>query len=202
VNAALLADESVRTRLFQDCSAHARVVRDVIDAHLSGHLEDAVAMRTCALELHSVKGAASVLGLHAITTVIGGLCEPMLERARPEAISFWTDFHQFFANLICCMVATAENRVDPSMLDTAIALRERVMEGLGVTSFTRAPTPVIAPGRALSPSAGRRLLLIDDSATVRAALSARLVDRGYPVRTARSLMETARMLGSSIRRSW
>jgi len=194
VNARLLADETVRGRLVQDCTAHARVVRDVIDAHLAGQLEDTIALRTCALELHSLKGAASILNLQAVITVIGGLCEPMLSRERPENVGFWDDFGRFFMELVGCVFACADSRAEQGMFDNAIALRGRVLSGLGAEHRGPRHTPVVIEGRALSPSAGRRILLVDDSATVRAALTARLTDRGYPVRAARSLTETARLL--------
>jgi len=193
VNAHLLADERVRTRLTEECTAHARVVREVVDAHLAGELEDTMALRTCALELHSLTGVASVLGLHAVTSIVGGLCEPMFARERPEVHGFWDDFPRFFMSVIACLIACADARAEQGLLDATIALRERVLASLGGARRAR-PGTLAVDGKPLSPSAGRRVLLIDDSATVRAALSARLADRGYPVRAARSFTETARLL--------
>lgn len=194
MTARLLADESIRSRLAQDCSVHTRVVREVLAARSAGQLEDALALRTCALELHSLKGVASVLALHPVASVIGELCEAMLACKVPEHPDFWSDFSRFFLGVVGCVSASVEGRPQETALKAAVALRERLLNQLGAAPALGKRATEPDHRHDLSPSAGRRVLLVDDSATVRAALSARLADRGYPVRAARSLMETARLL--------
>ncbi len=195
MSASWLIDEGVRERLRRDCDTHGGLVHDVVLAQQAGELESDVAMRTCALELHSLKGVASVLGLHALVRVIGPLCEAMLKSTGNCKAAFWGDFDSWFQGLLACVNAGIDDGLDPEAID---GMRARQDELLSIVVDANMPplAPSIPPQtpHPLSPSAGRRLLLVDDSATVRAALTAQLGCRGYPVRTAKSLEETARIL--------
>jgi DNA-binding response OmpR family regulator len=70
---------------------------------------------------------------------------------------------------------------------------QRPWDGYGLSSldFPSGSDPF---SRVPSSRAGRRVLLIDDSATVRAALSARLTVRGFRVRTVGNLVDTNKSL--------
>jgi CheY-like chemotaxis protein len=188
-----LIARDLRTRLSRDLSAHERKVHELIEAHRSGQLESELALRCVALELHSVKGVASVLGMNQVSRLVGGLCEALMQRSQVP-LPFWDDFHSWFRGLIACVEACADGGVEDGMLHTLSVRKEQLMTVLGREAAERAPRPRSDPGDPLSPSAGRRILFVDDSATVRAAMTAKLGDRGYPIRTAKNLTETARLL--------
>ncbi len=195
--ASLMTDVAVRERLQQDCAAHAHMVLEMLAANAAGDLDDAVTLRRCALEVHSLHGVASILGLSGATDAIGPLSELMARSTATASPAFWQCFRDWFTELVAQVAAfDSSSTVDSLTLRRLKAEREALAAALGrgpqlvrANSASATHTP-----RPLSPSAGRRLLLIDDSATVRAAVAARLVDRGYPVRTARSLTETARLI--------
>lgn len=187
-------DDSVLVRLSRDSAAHETLVRDVVEAYIAGELEAEVALRTCALELHSVKGVASVLGLRPIVQAIGDLCDTMLTVPIVSSEHFWRGFHYWFSELLASMKTCVEGELEHEQREALSMGRAELVSVLGRGNgfgSTRNLPPV---GKPLTPSAGRRLLVVDDSATVRAALSARLTDRGYPVRAARTLEEAARFL--------
>jgi CheY-like chemotaxis protein len=173
---------------------HEALVREVVQAHAAGQLEADVALRSIALELHSVKGVASVLGCAHVLTMIGTLGEVILHRSSVDHPSFWRDFVGWFSSLMAHLKTGTDSGIDAVALDAMRARRDQLLLGLGASQDLRKPSAPSDPRRALSPSAGRRLLLVDDSATVRAAMSARLADKGYPVRTACNLSETAQIL--------
>ncbi len=188
-------EDSVLVRLSRDSAAHDALVRDVVEAYLAGELEAEVALRTCALELHSVKGVASVLGLRPIVQAIGDLCDTMLTVPTVSNEHFWRGFQYWFSELLASMNTCVEGELEREQRE-ALSLGRAELTGVlgrgnGFGGSQRNLPPV---GKPLTPSAGRRLLVVDDSATVRAALSARLADRGYPVRSARTLEEAARIL--------
>ena len=189
----LFSDAALRERFHQDCTAHARTVSEVLAAHAVADLDDMLALRSCALELHSLKGVASVLGLSAVIDTMGLLSEIMVRRDAVPTEAFWESFRTWFADMVSQVFACTHGKVDTSALSQLKAQREQLVAALGQAPVSAADPSKHTP-RPLSPSAGRRLLLIDDSATVRAALAARLLDRGYPVRTARSMTEAARVL--------
>jgi CheY-like chemotaxis protein len=188
-------DPAFRQRLERDCATHESLVTDVVQAHVAGQLEAEVALRSIGLELHSVKGVASVLGSASVLTMIGPLAEAMLNRRSVDHPRFWSTFPGWFSQLMACMMRGLDVGNDAATTASMAAHRDELLQALGEK---REPRKVSVPNGdsrpKLSPSSGRRLLLVDDSATVRAAMTARLMDRGYPVRTARSLSETAQIL--------
>jgi CheY-like chemotaxis protein len=184
----------LRGRLSRDLAAHERKVHELIEAHAAGQLESELALRCVALELHSVKGVASVLGMTQVSRLVGGLCEALMQRTHVPG-SFWHDFHSWFRGLIACVEACADGGVEDGMLHTLSVRKEQLLTVLGKEPGERPQRRRSEPGDQLSPSAGRRILFVDDSATVRAAMTAKLGDRGYPVRAAKNLAETARLLG-------
>lgn len=194
MNDFLAMDDALKQRLSRDCVMHASLVRDVVQAHTAGQLEADVAMRSIALELHSIKGVASVLGCMDVLTIIGSLGDVILHRRNADHPSFWENFASWFSNLMTCLMANADSGIDAPTLQVMGLRRDELLVALGEARDVRKASVPTDPRRRLSPSAGRRLLLVDDSATVRAAMTARLTDRGYPVRTARSLTETAQVL--------
>jgi CheY-like chemotaxis protein len=187
-------DDTLRQRLVRDCATHESLVCDVVQAHVAGQLEAEVALRSIALELHSVKGVASVLGCVPVLTMIGTLSEVMLNRRSVEQPGFWGEFPGWFSTLMACLAKALDASVDAATLTTMSKRRDELLRALGETREQRKISLPTDPRPKLSPSSGRRLLLVDDSATVRAAMTARLMDRGYPVRSARSLSETAQAL--------
>lgn len=188
-------DDALRQRLARDCATHESLVSDVVQAHVAGQLEAEVALRSIGLELHSVKGVASVLGSAPVLTMIGPLAEVMLNRRNVDHPRFWSGFPGWFSQLMACMTRAMDAGVDASTLASMSARRDELLQALGEKREPRKiSVPTGDPRPKLSPSSGRRLLLVDDSPTVRAAMTARLMDRGYPVRTARSLSETAQVL--------
>jgi CheY-like chemotaxis protein len=183
----------LRKRLSRDLAAHERKVHELIEAHALGQLESDLALRCIALELHSVKGVASVLGMAQVQKLVGGLCEALMQRERvPDG--FWDDFRSWFRGLSACVEASADGGPDESLVHSLGLRREQLLQVLGREPGERSTRRKTDPSVELSPSAGRRILLVDDSATVRAAMTAKLGDRGYPVRTAKNLAETARIL--------
>jgi CheY-like chemotaxis protein len=194
VSAYLDYDGALRQRLFRDCAMHETLVHEVTGAVSAGQLEADVALRSIALELHSVKGVASVLGCAPIMAAIGSLGEALLHRSSVTKQTFWTDFADWFSSLMGCLRASLDGDIDMGVIAAMNKRRDELLIALGETRDVRAVQRAADPRPKLSPSAGRRLLLVDDSATVRAAMSARLTDRGYPVRSARSLTETAQIL--------
>jgi two-component system chemotaxis response regulator CheY len=194
VNGFLVVDAALRQRLWRDCAMHETLVHEVTHATGAGQLEPDVALRSIALELHSVKGVASVLGCAPILAAIGTLGEALLHRNSVTRPAFWAEFAEWFSSLMGCLRASVDGELDQAVLDAMSARRDELLLALGETRDVWAVQRAADPRPKLSPSAGRRLLLVDDSATVRAAMSARLTDRGYPVRSARSLTETAQIL--------
>jgi CheY-like chemotaxis protein len=187
-------DDALRQRLARDCATHESLVSDVVQAHLAGQLEADVALRSIGLELHSVKGVASVLGSTPVLAIIGPLAEVMLNRRSVDHPSFWNAYSGWFSQLMRCMIDGTESEIDAATLASMNAQRDELLQALGEKREARKISVPNDSRPKLSPSSGRRLLLVDDSATVRAAMTARLMDRGYPVRTARSLSETAQAL--------
>jgi CheY-like chemotaxis protein len=143
VNGYLVVDAALRQRLWRDCAMHETLVHEVTHATGQGQLEPDVALRSIALELHSVKGVASVLGCQPILAAIGTLGEALLHKSSVTKPSFWSDFAEWFSSLMGCLRASVDGQLDQAVLDS---------------------------------------------------MSARLTDRGYPVRSARSLTETAQIL--------
>ena len=190
----LTVDDALVQRLTRDCAMHETLVREVVNAHTNGQLEADVALRSLALELHSVKGLASVLGNNTILTMIGSLGEAMLHRTTVSHREFWGDFAGWFASLVSCLQDGISRPPDKFALEIMSARRDELLKSLGEVRDMRALRAALAPAGKLTPSAGRRILLVDDSATVRVAMTARLVDRGYPVRAAKNLTETAQLL--------
>ena len=62
---------------------HETLVREVVNAHTAGQLEPDVALRALAVELHSIKGVASILGCTPVATMIGSL-QKVLEFLNPS----------------------------------------------------------------------------------------------------------------------
>lgn len=186
--------QELRVRLDRDCAAHAQKVRELVLAKVSGQLEPEIALRSIALELHSVKGAASVLGLTKIEQLIGPLCQAMLQRENVSDASFWLEYETWFKAVVSCVAAQAAGDFDDALMEVLTVRRERLLETLGKEPSEVSPSRHVDAQAMLSPSAGRRVLIIDDSATVRAAMSARLSHRGYPVRAAKNLAETKQLL--------
>ena len=190
----LTIDEALVQRLSRDCAMHETLVREVVNAHTNGQLEAEVALRSLALELHSVKGVASILGNATISTMIGTLGEAMLHRNTVSQKEFFPEFAAWFASLVSYVREGLDKPVDKFSLEIMSARRDELLKSLGEVRDMRALRAALVPSGRLSPSAGRRILLVDDSATVRVAMTARLVDRGYPVRAAKNLTETAQLL--------
>jgi CheY-like chemotaxis protein len=194
--AGLSLDSELQLRLSRDCTEHEQTVASLIHAQREGALDAELAFRQCAMEMHSVKGVASVLELAAVLKVIGPLCELML-RSMPSAPgAFLDEFGRWFPLLIRCLRLSAEGTCDPSVLRAAQGGQNVLLQVLSSRSKPRAERAPISQTFAISPSSGRRLLIVDDSATIRTALSAQLRERGYPVRAARNLAETAELLAS------
>jgi CheY-like chemotaxis protein len=190
----LTIDEALVQRLSRDCAMHETLVREVVNAHTSGQLDTEQALRSLALELHSVKGVANILGNATISTMIGTLGEAMLNRNTVSHREFWHDFAAWFSSLVTYVREGLDRPVDKFALEIMGARRDELLKSLGEVRDMRALRAALVPSGRLSPSSGRRILLVDDSATVRAAMTARLVDRGYPVRAAKNLTETAQLL--------
>jgi CheY-like chemotaxis protein len=181
--------------LSRDCAAHEELVRQVVLARKKGELEHGVALRTCALELHSVKGVAGLMGMGVVVQAIDTLSDVMLKGGREVRDGFWPDFGDWFASLLACIQAHDELGIDQKTLDTLARQRDALLAMLGTRAEPQKAGRVQSGNwPPLSPSMGRRLLIVDDSPTVRAVLSAKLLDRGYPVRAARTLAETADLL--------
>jgi len=191
-----MSDVVLQQRLQQDCAAHANAVLEMLAAHAAGDLEDALLLRSCALEVHSLKGMVSIIGLTLAGDAIGSLSEQMVRPGAQPTSVFWEGFRSWFSAMITQVVACANGKPDAAALAGLKARREALgaLLGRAPAEGSVANDDATHARRQLSPSAGRRLLLVDDSPTVRAAMAARLIDRGYPVRTARSLTETARLL--------
>jgi CheY-like chemotaxis protein len=192
---ALPLKDDVLERFARDCKEHEDAVRSLVAAQTQGLLDAKLALRQCGMELHSVKGLASVLGLAEATSAIGTLSDVMLRQDPLCETSFFGAFEAWFAQLIHCLRELAAGHRSPALRALPEA-RNRLLALLH-------PRPVEPAGQQrankswmLTPSAGRRLLLVDDSATICAALSAQLRDRGYPVRAARNLAQTAELLAS------
>jgi CheY-like chemotaxis protein len=194
VNGYFIMDEALKQRLARDCATHETLVGDVTQAHRAGQLEAEIALRTIALQLHSAKGVASVLGCAQVLVMIGTLTEALLHRRSVDQPSFWSEFPGWFSRLMTYMQDSMDAGIPPGACDAMSAQRDRLLHLLGTPQDARKPSLPSDPRRKMSPSSGRRLLLVDDSATVRAVMTARLTDRGYPVRSARSLNETATLL--------
>ena len=195
-SALVLNNEELQQRLSTDCATHEHTVSSLLAARKEGRLDADLTFRQCALELHSVKGMVSVLGLASVRTLIGPMCEVMLRGTRRFEGPAWDQFEGWFRSLMSCLLSTAQGRPDQSALESACGIRDQLLAALaqhGREMVRSAPRPL---NWALSPSAGRRLLVVDDSATICAALSAQLRERGYPVRTARNLEQCAAELAS------
>lgn len=191
MSAAFPIDHEMKSRLARECQAHELLIREITLACISGALESEVALHKCALELHSLKGIVALLGFTQAVLAIGDLCDNMLASEAVVEPAFWEGFQPWFASLLRYVRACADGRVDNNSLASIIKQRNALLQTLSRRPAQSAITLVPAKPESLDPSAGRRLLLIDDSATVRAALSVRLGERGYPVRAARSMSETA-----------
>src|SRR5262245_46324448 len=125
----LIARE-LRTRLSRDLAAHERKVQELIEAHAAGALESELALRCVALELHSVKGVASVLGMNQVSRLVGGLCEALMQRNHVPG-SFWDDFHSWFRGLIACVEACADGGAEDGMLHTLSVRKDQLLSVLG-----------------------------------------------------------------------
>jgi CheY-like chemotaxis protein len=181
----------MKQRLGRECDGHERLIRETTLACISGKLEAEVALHRCALELHSLKGIVGLLGFTPAVLAIGDLSDVMLAGGAVADPSFWKSFQPWFASLLGCVKACADGRLDNTALAAVIKGRNALLQTLSRSPEKNPITLVPTKPEALAPSAGRRLLLIDDSATVRAALSVRLGERGYPVRAAKSMSESA-----------
>ncbi|HEX6243404.1 MAG TPA: response regulator [Polyangiales bacterium] len=194
--AGLSLDPDLQHKLSRDCAEHEQTVASLIAAQREGALDAELAFRECAMELHSVKGVASVLELKAVLNVIGSLSEQML-RTRPSAPrAFLDEFASWFPLLVRCLCLCAKGACDPTILRAAQGGQSVLSQALAARSRPVAQRAPISETFAISPSAGRRLLVVDDSATIRAALCAQLRERGYPVRAASNLTETGELLRS------
>jgi CheY-like chemotaxis protein len=194
VKAPFVSDEPLGTRLARDCAMHETLVREVVNAHTKGQLEADVALRALAVELHSIKGVASILGCVPVATMIGSLGEVMLHRESVSRPDFWSEFASWYASLLALLQESVYGPLEHFSLEIMNTRRDELLKSLGEVRDVRAMRAAQVPRGRMSPSAGRRILLVDDSATVRVAMTARLVDRGYPVRAAKSLSETAQLL--------
>lgn len=184
--------EEIKHRLSRECTTHERNVREVILAWAAGELEADLALRRCALELHSLKGVVGMLGLSDAISAIGNLCDAMLVPGTVPKDDFWKDFQPWTEDLIHYIRTCADGRPDASCVSEVDRLRGDLVRRLeSRPAAPDAPPSESVPQRSLTPSAGRRLLIIDDSATVRAVLSVKLGEKGYPVRAARSIQEGA-----------
>jgi len=194
--AAVSLDPELQLRLSRDCAEHEQTVAALIVAQREGALDAELAFRQCAMEMHQVKGVASVLELAEVLSVIGPLCELML-RTRPSAPrAFLNEFGRWFPLLVSCLRLSAEGACDPAIIRAAQGGQRVLLRSLASRSREPVERAPISQTFAITPSSGRRLLIVDDSATIRAALSAQLRERGYPVRAASNLPETAELLAS------
>jgi CheY-like chemotaxis protein len=196
MNLALALNEEVRERLSRDCAAHEQTITMLLAARREGALDPDLTFRQCALELHSVKGMVSVLGLAPVLAIIGPLCERMLRGSRRFDDPAWELFGPWFSTLLRCLESSALGHDDAAALKLAAQDRDRLLLSLAQGGAELARSEPRSANWTLSPSAGRRLLLVDDSATICAALSAQLRDRGYPVRAARNLAQATELLAS------
>lgn len=189
-------DPELQRRLSRDCAEHEETVASLIAAQREGALDAELAYRQCALTLHSVKGVAGVLELTAVVALIGPICDLML-RVRPSTPSaFLDEFSRWFPLLIRCLRQSAQGVADPVIMRAAQGGQGVLLQVLASRGNSRAARAPISQTFAISPSSGRRLLVVDDSATIRAALSAQLREHGYPVRAAGNLGETAELLAN------
>lgn len=193
--AEIASDPELQQRLVHDCAEHTRTISSLLSALREELVEDELAFRHCALELHSVKGVASVLGLGPVLTAIGPLCEVMLRGNPRFGRDFFDAFEGWFTGLVACMERAAFGHEDAAALEQARRGQSTLL-ALLTPRPKRLERPAPLSALKVSPSSGRRLLVVDDSATVCAALSAQLRDRGYPVRCARNLGESAEALRS------
>lgn len=192
----LVLNEELQRRLSTDCAAHEQTISSLLAAHKEGKLDADLTFRQCALELHSVKGMVSVLGVGPVLSLIGPLCEVMLRGNRRFDEASWDQFGGWFSSLVRCLLSSVRGRPDTAALEAASRMRDQLLAALSHHGREMARSTPRAQSWALSPSAGRRLLLVDDSRTICAALSAQLRERGYPVRSALTLGECAEQLAS------
>lgn len=189
-----LQEPSVLERLLQEVNAHRTRLGETFVALREGRVDHVAALRSCALELHAVKGEAGLVGFTEIFTAIGALSDRMLDHRSPPPPHFWTQLEVWSRELLDDLQARC-NRAPARTESSLTRGREELERCLG-SSWTMVeavePTPSaqgVPPE--MSPSAGRHLLVIDDSATVRTALAARLNARGYTVEVAAGIEEAA-----------
>lgn len=192
---ALPLKDDLLQRFARDCTEHEDAVRSLVAAQSQGLLDTKLALRQCGMELHSVKGLASVLELAEATGAIGTLSDVMLRQDPLCEPTFFREFEHWFTQLVHCLRELAAGHRAPA-LRTLLHSRDRLLALLHPRTAEPAAKMHANRSWVLSPSAGRRLLLVDDSATICAALSAQLRDRGYPVRAARTLAQAAELLTS------
>jgi CheY-like chemotaxis protein len=196
MNATLTMNEELQQRLTRDCATHEQTIFSLLAARKEGTLDADLTFRQCAMELHSVKGVVSVLGLAPVLSIIGPLCEVMLRGNRRFDDASWERFGHWFSALLGCLQSAAQGRTDPAALSAATSERDQLLRALSQHGREMSRGSQRPKSWALSPSAGRRLLLVDDSPTICAAVSAQLRERGYPVRAARNLAQAAELLQS------
>jgi CheY-like chemotaxis protein len=196
MNLGLVLNEELQRRLSTDCATHEQTISSLLAARKEGKLDADLTFRQCANELHSVKGMVGVLGIGPVLSLIGPLCEVMVRGNRRFDEPSWDHFGGWFSSLLRCLLSAARGRHDTAALEAAGAMRDQLLRALSQHGREMARSKPRALNWTLSPSAGRRLLLVDDSPTICAALSAQLRERGYPVRSARNLGECTEQLAS------
>jgi len=189
----LFGDADLRERLRAQCESCERAVRDLMLSLAAQDVDAPVALQRCAIELHQLKDAVRQLGLERVADTVGSLCEVMTQSSVFAGDLFWERFATYFAALDGYVRAVADGRGDEVTRQALVARKNLLVSRLAGLPSHRPSTSVGAATPA-STSSGLRLLVIDDSATLRAVISARLTDRGYLVRTARDLRETSRLL--------
>lgn len=187
MTAELGSRSELRRQLAVELCTREDALQLLLSAHAAGDLETALTLRSTALSLHSLKGTLALLGLTGPAAHLAELPRAMRE-ANDAPDAFWRDYAAWMSRFFeQCRRALDE---DVDFVELA-ELKNQVCKSLGDMNH-RAPARRASSELTLdlmSASAGRRVLVIDDSAVVRAVVSARLGDRGYPVRSATSLAE-------------
>jgi twitching motility two-component system response regulator PilG len=100
------------------------------------------------------------------------------------------------------VLASAAAVLSPEPEIVSVAVREETVTSPRIDQYTEAPTPAISPdivepqpaGRNAPPSTGPRVLVVDDSPTVRKLVSATLEGQGYRVASVSSGYEAVEVL--------